>query len=168
MSVQLSAADIIAALHSNHYTIEERVAFVRALRDSTPGLVVIDPREEGRVRAARGVKLESIDTTINALENSEIWQQTCAVSPKEIRAYRQFPDEHRSLAEELRAYLKVVIDSIRYNHFLAIEKARAVFKAGQGISGEAALTVKPHLDLIAETRPQRRRRKAETPVASKQ
>jgi hypothetical protein len=159
----LTAADIVAALHSNHYSLEERVVMLRAMRDTTAGLVNYDPHLDGRVRASLSVRPETIDTTINALENSEIWQQSSGITPKELRAHRDFRAEHRALLEMLRSFIAMLIQSIRYQHFLGVEKSRAVYNAGRAIGGEAALTIKPQLDLIAETRPAARRKKVEKP-----
>jgi hypothetical protein len=167
----LTAADIVAALHSNHYSTAERVLMLRAMRDTTPGLVTIEPRMRGPVRAAQVVKGETVDTTINALENSEIWQQSSAITPKELRSHRELVAEYRALVEMLRSYVAMVLEIIRYQHFLGVEKSRAVYNAGRAIGGEAALTIKPQLDLIAETRPAARRKRVEKPsepVAPKQ
>jgi hypothetical protein len=160
----LTAADIVAALQSNHYSPAERVLILRAMRDTTPGLVTIDPHMLGRVRAARSVRPETVHTTVNALENSELWQQSSATTPKEIRGHMERVDENRGVIEMLRSYIAMLTDSNKFDYFLAVEKSRAVFIAGRAIGGEAALTIKPQLDLIAETRPARRRKKAEEPA----
>ncbi|HEY0158438.1 MAG TPA: hypothetical protein VGF28_14240 [Thermoanaerobaculia bacterium] len=154
-----TAADVIAALQSNDFSIADRVAIIRALRDTTPGLVTIDPHMERRVRAARAVRLEYIDSTINALENSDFWQQTAATTPTELRQHRAFADDHKPLIDELHAYHTLVLDSVRYHHFAGVEKSRVAYKAGKAIQGDAALTIKAHLDVMAATRPATARRR---------
>lgn len=166
----LTAADIIAAIHSNNYSVEDRVAFIRAMRDTTPGLVVVDPRDGGRIRASRSWTPEKLDKIINALENSEMWQRSAATTPKDIRKGREFGEQHKPLLDELRTYEQLVDDNVRYQYFLAVDKARAVVRAGAGISGEEALAIKPHLDLIARVVTRRRKKTEEpsAPVAQKQ
>jgi hypothetical protein len=81
-----NATDIINALHSTTFSVADRVAILRALRDTTPGLVAADPRLEGRIRAAQAVKPEHVDRTITAMENSQVWQQVASTTPAELRA----------------------------------------------------------------------------------
>ena len=163
----LTAAEILAAFQSTSYSIEDRVAFVRALRDTTPGMVSVDPRLTPRVRAAKGVRDENIDATINALESSEFWQKSADTTPQELRDYRTFDEKHRPLIDALRSFVLLLLENTGYQRLLAVDKVRAVFKAGQAISGDAAIAIRPHLELIAETRPTtgRRRKKSEAPPA---
>jgi len=56
----------------------------------------------------------------------------------------------------------MLLDNMGYQHLLSADKCRIVISAGRGISGDAALTVKPHLDLISEISPRRRTSASET------
>jgi hypothetical protein len=160
---QVSVADIVQSVSSGALTMNERVLIVRALRDSFPELVPVDPRLAGRIRAAQGMPPEFIETTVNALENYEVWQQSASASPIEMRKHREYGGEHRPLIDALQAFVDILVYNVRYQHFVGVEMARTAFKVGKEMSGEAGLSIKPHLEIIAQSRPSnaRKRKKAE-------
>ena len=163
----LTAVEIIKAIFSASLSISDRVAILRALRDSTPGLVAPDPRLRRRIGAARAVPVEYVDSTVVALENSEAWQGATS-KPEELRGHRERSDELLPFREESKALTDLLTYNARYQHFLAVEKARAAHKVGREITNEAALSIKPHLDVMAEARPQvgRRKKKAAQPTTT--
>ena len=66
---------VVDWIRTAELSVDDRVALVRALRDSTPDLVAVDPRLTLRIRAAQAIDPKYVDTTIIALENSELLQQ---------------------------------------------------------------------------------------------
>lgn len=167
----LSAVEIMEGIRKADLTIADRVAIIRTLRDSTPGLVNVDPRLLSRIRAAQSVGTEYIDTTVNALENSEVWQQSASTSPKELRTHLNFQDEHRPLQDEIQAYADILKYNVRYHHWIGVEKSRTAFNVGKAMTGEIGISIRPHLTIIAAARPAvgpKRRKPAEPapPVVS--
>jgi hypothetical protein len=161
----LTIAAVTDWIRTAELSVDDRVSIIRALRDSTPDLVPVDNRLTGRIRAAQSIDPKYIDTTIVALENSGVWQQFASATPKELRLHRSFGDTNRSLTEEIGAYSDILQYSERYHHFVGVDKSRDAYKAGLQMSGEARLSIQPHLANIAEARPVvgRRRRKPEEP-----
>lgn len=162
----LTAADILEGVRTAKLTTADRVAILRALRDSTPGLVAADRHLLRRIRSAQAVPAAYIDTTINALENSAVWQQSASTNPEELREHRTFSGDHRNLYDEVEAFADILKYNIKYHHFLSVEKARTVFKVGREMSGAAGLSIRPHLTILAEARPSqgRKRRKPDEPI----
>lgn len=158
----LSGPEVVQWILTAGLTVNERVLIVRALRDSFPELVPVDPRLAGRIRVAQATSPDFIETTVNGLENYEVWQQSASASPKELRRHREYKDEQRPMIDALQAFVDILQYNVRYQHFLGVEKARTAFKIGKEMSGEAGLSIKPHLEIIALTRPNggRRRKKA--------
>jgi hypothetical protein len=154
---------VVDWIRTAELSVDDRVALVRALRDSTPDLMAVDPRLTLRIRAAQAIDPKYVDTTIIALENSELLQQFASTNPKELRHHRSVGDNNRSLTEEVTAYGDILKYTERYHHFVAVDKSREAFKAGKQMSGEARLSIQPHLANIAESLPPtgRRRRKTE-------
>ncbi|HYK01687.1 MAG TPA: hypothetical protein VE974_08015 [Thermoanaerobaculia bacterium] len=162
----LTAVDIVNAVRTAELSTADRVAIVRALRDTTPGLVEPDDRLLLRIRAARSVSPEYVDTMVNAMENSELWQQSADTTPTDLRTHRDLSEENRALVDEVQTYGEVLTYKSRYHHFLAVEKARSAYKIGKEMKGEAGLAIRAHISLIDETRraSTRRRRKPEAPA----
>jgi hypothetical protein len=162
-----TAAEIIDLIHNSELSIEDRVEIVRALRNSTPDLVVPERRMKGRIDSAQGVRPEFVDSAILGLTSSAIWQQSASTSPKELRVQLDKSAAHRLLCEEARALAEIADYNSRYHHFLAIEKARAARRVGLEITGDAAILVQPHLEIMASSRPARRRiRPASQPAST--
>ncbi len=164
--LSLTIEGVVEWIRTAELSVDDRVAVVRALRDSTPDLVAVDPRLTGRIRAAQAIEPKYVDTTIIALENSGLLQQFASTNPKELRHHRNVGDNNRSLTEEVAAYGDILKYTERYHHFVAVDKSREAFKAGKQMSGEARLSIQPHLASIAESLPPtgRRRRKTEEPT----
>jgi hypothetical protein len=162
----LTAADIVNAVRATELSIVDRVAIVRALRDTTPGIVQADDHLLLRIRAAQTVSPEYVDTMMNALENSSFWQQSAATTPEDLRNHRVLSDEDRPLVEEVQAYGEVLKYKSRYHHFAAVEKTRSAYRVGRELKGEVGQSIRPHLSIIEDARrpASRRRRKAEEPV----
>jgi hypothetical protein len=162
----LKAADIVEAIRTSEVSIADRVAIVRALRETTPGVVQADDHLLLRIRAAQTVSPEYVDTTVNALENSSFWQQSAATTPEDLRKHRVLANEDRPLEDEVQAYGDVLKHKKRYHHFAAVDKARAAYRVGKELKGEVGQAIRPHLSILEEVRrsSSRRRRKAEEPV----
>ncbi|HYK05698.1 MAG TPA: hypothetical protein VE974_28370 [Thermoanaerobaculia bacterium] len=161
----LTTSAVLEWIRTAELPVTDRVAIVRTLRDTTPDLVAVDPRLTGRIRAAQGIDPKFIDSTVTALENSAVWQEFTSTTPKELRQYRSIGDDNRPLTEEVLAYGDILRYTQRYYHFLAVDKSREAYKAGKQMSGEARLSIQPHLSTIADARPvvgRRRRKAAET------
>jgi hypothetical protein len=84
-------------------------------------------------------------------------------------AAREFADEYQPLLEELKAYREIVEYAIRYHHFVGVDESRDAYRAALGMSGEAGLAVKAHLEILAESRPSsgRKRKKPDEPAVTK-
>ena len=157
--------EIIAAIQSTALSPSERVEILRALKDTTPDLVAPDPKLEGRMRAALGTPAEFVESAINGLSASELWQQSAAATPIEIRKHLAF-DDNRPVLEELTAYVDLLDYNVRYHHFAAIDMARTSYRVGKTIGGEAGLNLKPHLEIMGQHLPKvgRRKKKAAPPA----
>ncbi len=149
----LSATQIVEGIRTGNLSIPDRVLIVRVLRETTPELVDVDPVLLPRIRAALGVSPEYIDTTRNALENSQVWQQSASTNPQELRKRRGFEEEHRSLIDEIQAYFNMLKYNVWYNHFVAVGLARNAYKVGVAMTGEAGRAIRHHLPIIAAARP---------------
>jgi hypothetical protein len=161
-----TAAEIIDLINNSELSIEDRVEIVRALRNGIPDLVVPERRLKGRIDSAQGVRPEFVDSAILGLTSSAIWQQSASTSPKELRTQLDLSTVHRLLGEEARALAEIADYNSRYHYFVAIDKARAVRRVGQQLTGEAAILVQPHLEVMASARPARRRIKPTTQPTS--
>jgi hypothetical protein len=153
-----TAAEIINLINTSELSIEDRVAIVRALRNTVPNLVAPERRLKGRVDSAQGIRPEFVESAITALENSELWQQSSTATPKQLRFHRNASEETRPLIEEVQAFYAILSYSARYHHFLAVEMARNAHRVGKQLIGDAAVLVQPHLEIMADTLPPRRRR----------
>jgi hypothetical protein len=164
--LSLTIEAVVDWIRTAALSVDDRVAVVRALRDSTPDLVAVDPRLTGRIRAAQAIDPKYVDTTIIALENSGVWQQFASTDPKQLRHHRNVTENNRPLTEEVTAYGDILKYTERYHHFVGVDKSREAYKAGKQMSGDARLSIQPHLASIAESAPntRRRRRKPEEPV----
>jgi hypothetical protein len=154
-----TVAEIVDLINNTELSIEDRVAIVRAVRNTIPDLIAPERRLKGRVDSARGVRPEYIDSAILGLENSALWQQSSSTSPKELRLHRDASTEHRLLFEEAQALADIANYNSRYHHFVGVDKARAVHRVGKQITGDAAVLVQPHLDIMATARPTNGRRR---------
>lgn len=154
-----TATEIIDLINNSELSIEDRVAIVRALRNTIPNLVVPERRLKTRVDAAQAIRPEYVEAAITALENSELWQQSASSTPKDIRFHRTATEELRPLIEETQAFLNLLNYTARYHHLLAVDMARAAHRVGKEITGEAAVLVKPHLDIMTNARPSNGRRR---------
>jgi hypothetical protein len=148
--------EIVNLINTSDLSIEDRVVILRALRNTIANLVAPEPRLRGRINAALAVRPEFIDSLITGLENSELWQQSSSTSPKELRIERDAAAEFRPLFEEAQAFADVLQATARYRYLLVVDKARTVIRIGRELTGDAAVRVKPHLDLIDDLRARRR------------
>jgi hypothetical protein len=108
-----------------------------------------------------------VESTINGLTTSTVWQQAAAATPDELRTHLAF-EEHRPFAEELQALLAIVDYSLRHHHWAAVEKSRTAYHAGKALGGPEGHTVKPHLKIMSSYLPknQRKTRKKPSPEAT--
>jgi len=160
----LTASAIIEGIRTIELSVADRVSIIRALRDATPGVVNIDETLLPRIRAAQAVDPEYIDTTGNALENSEVWQQSSSTTPGELRKCRSFETDQRPVMEELKAYNDMLKYNVWYNHYVGVQKSRNAYKVAKAMTGEAGRAIRHHLPIIAAARPSvgpKRRRTAE-------
>jgi hypothetical protein len=161
-----SAAEIVQGILTAGLTLNDRVLIIRALRDSFPELVPVDARLVARIRNAAATSPEFIDSTVNGLENYKVWQDSSSASPEELRRHREYGAEHRPMIEALQAFVDVMKYNVAYQHFVAVDKSRRAYKVGKAMSGEAGLSIRAHLAIIAQTRPGngRKRKKTEEPA----
>jgi hypothetical protein len=161
-----SVSDIVQVLLTLPLTVDDRVSIVRALRDTLPELVPVDPRLASRIRVAQATSPEFIDSTVNGLENDVVWQRSASANPGELRKHRRFADEQRPLVDTLRAFVDLLEYNGRYQHFVGVDKARRAYRVGKAMSGEAGLAIQPYLAIIAQKRPPggRKRKKARPPA----
>jgi hypothetical protein len=128
--------------------------------------VPVDSRLRLRIRSAQAFPPEFIHTTCNALESSEVWQQSSSTTPEKLRRHGSFADEHYPLYQEVQVFAETLKYNLRYQHFLAVEMARRAYRIGKEMTGEASLSVRPFVTMIGERRPalgRRRRRTKEQP-----
>lgn len=163
---KLTAADVVEAIRTLPLTVNDRITIIRAMRDSMPGLLPVDPVLSTRIRAAQAVPSLVVNSTANALENSEVWQASSATTASELRGYLQWPEENRPFIDEVQALGEILLQTSRHYHYLAVDKARQVYRTGKEMRGDARLAIQPHLNIIADSRPPqgRRRRKPEPPA----
>jgi hypothetical protein len=153
----LTLAAVLDFLRTAPLSTEGRVAVLRALRDGIPDLVPPDPALNTRLRAARRVPTDFVESTINGITTSTVWQQAAAATPDELRMHLAF-EEHRPFAEELQATLAIVDYSLRQHHWAAVEKSRTAYHAGKTLGGAEGHTVKPHLKIMSSYLPKGQRK----------
>jgi hypothetical protein len=164
---QLTLAAVIDFLRTAPLSADDRVAVLRALRDGIRDLVPPDPALNPRLRAARGVPPDFVESTINGIANSLVWQHAAAATPDELRTHLAF-EEHRPFAQELQTLLAILEYSLRHHHWSAVEKARIAYHSGKTLGGAEGHTVKPHLKIMSSHLPksQRKTRKKPAPEAT--
>jgi hypothetical protein len=133
------------------------VAVLRALREGIRDLVPPDPALNARLRTARAVPSVFIESTINGITTSRVWQDAAAASPDELRSHLAF-EENRPFLEELQTTLAIVDYSLRYHHYAAVEKSRTAYHAGKTLGGAEGHTVKPHLKIMSSYLPKNQRK----------
>lgn len=151
--------EIIGLILKAELSIEDRVAIVRAVRNTIPDLVAPSPRLKARIDTAQGVRPEYVDFTMTGLANSELWQQSASTTPKQIRFHRNTAAEYRLLFEEAQAFADILKHNFRYQYFLAVDLSRTAHRVGKELTGEVAVLVKPHLEIMADARPSNGRRR---------
>ena len=154
-----TVSEIIDLINNAELSTEDRVAIVRAVRNTMPDLVAPTHRLKSRVDAAQAVRPEYIDSAMTGLEHSELWQQSSSATPKQMRIYRATAAEYRLLFEETQAFADVLKYNYRYQHFLAVDLARTAHRVGKQLTGEAAVLVTPHLDIMTDILPSNGRRR---------
>ena len=160
---QLTVAAVIDFLRTTPLSAEDRVAVLRALREGIRDLVPPDPALNARIRTARAVPPVFVESTINGINTSTVWQQAADATPDELRTHLSF-EENRAFAEELQTTLAIVDYSLRYHHWSAVEKSRTAYHAGKTLGGAEGHTIKPHLRIMSSYLPKNQRKTRKKPA----
>jgi hypothetical protein len=89
------------------------------------------------------------------LETSSVWQASADAKPDELRQNLDRSNELRPLAEQADALNTLVQFNTDYHHFVAADKARVAYNAGNRLGGQEGKAITPHLDIARESLPKR-------------
>ncbi len=153
----MTVASLIDYVRTTDLSSVERAAILRALRETVRDLVPPDPSLNARLRTARAVRPLFVESTINGIAASTVWQQSAAVTPDELRTHLTF-ETNRPFIEELQASNHILDYNLRYHHWAAVEKSRTAYHAGKTLGGAEGHLVKPHLQIMAGWLPKSQRR----------
>ena len=154
---QLTVAAVVDFLRTAPLSAEDRLAVLHALREGMDDLVPPDPALNPRLRTARAVPAAFVESTINGISTSIVWQQAAAATPKELRTHLAF-EEYRPFSEELQTFLAIVDYSLRYHHWAAVEKSRTAYHSGKTLGGDEGHIIKPHLKIMSSSLPKNQRK----------